>query len=95
MSKSRSAAVMSMSRRISVSGMFIHTRCGVWGERGKGTWKGARRQKAEQTHLIFPLCMEQLSPSVQTHRRIGLECQCPIVELERIVWVFEAFVDLV
>ena len=65
------------------------------GERGKGTWKGARRQKAEHTHLIFPLCVQQLGPSVQAHRRIRLECQCPIVQLERIVWVLEAFVDLV
>lgn len=81
--------------------MFIHTstddRCvcgGVESERGERKWKGARSEKLEHTDLIFPLCVEQLGPSVQTHRRIGLECQCPMVQLERIVRVLEAFVDL-
>jgi len=61
------------------------------------TWKVKveRGKKGGHTHLIFPLCMEQLSSSVQAHRRIGLKCQRPIVQLERIIWIFETFVDLV
>ena len=71
--------------------MHTHRRVGVRG------WKGKveRGKKGAHTHLIFPLCVEQLGPSVQTHRRVGLECQCPIVQLERIVWILEAFIDLV
>ena len=45
MSKSRSAAIMSKSHRISVSGMFIHASAvcvGMERERGKG--KGERRE---------------------------------------------------
>jgi hypothetical protein len=38
--------------------------------------------------------MEQLGPSVQTHRRIGLELQRLVVELERIIRILETFVDL-
>ena len=39
--------------------------------------------------------MEQLGSSIETHRRIGLEHQRPIVQLERIIRIFEALIDLV
>ena len=85
-SKSRSPIVMSKGPQSlrQRHGQIKHRRQ-LDGERGK----------QGHAHLVFPLCVEQLGSSVQTHRRIGLEHQCPIVQLERIIRVFEALVDLV